>query len=308
MVFNKVTFGDRGLIDSYMMAYGGGSCQHSFIAMFGMQGKYGDTFCEEDGVLYVLREGLSNEAVSAFLMPLGPGCESDEGLKEAIERIADHTHKQGKKVAFNTLTEASMKRVTSLFPGMFKAEEARDSFEYIHAFETLAYLPGAKLARRRQDINSFNRTYGAATQIKIIEESDMEDLRKFQTDWNDNFREYCKANGKKIIDHEHVGIMKTFEHYFEFGLSGIILRIDGFVKGYAYGTVISNDVYDVLVEKGDKNIKDIYRPLNSELVKLCAVGHKYVNREEDCGDLGLRASKLSLMPEFFLKKYVVSEV
>ena len=41
---------------------------------------------------------------------------------------------------------------------------------------------------------------------------------------------------------------------------------------------------------------------------MCAVGHRYINREEDCGDPGMRASKLSLMPEILLKKYVVSEV
>ncbi|MCR5431841.1 MAG: phosphatidylglycerol lysyltransferase domain-containing protein [Lachnospiraceae bacterium] len=308
MVFREVTIDDKTLIDSYMMKYGGGSCQHSFIAMYGMNGKYGDTYCEEDGVLYVLREGLSNDKEVAFLIPQGEKCESDEGLKRAVEKLADHAHMSGRKIVFNTLTEKSMLRVTGLFPGKFKAEEARDSFEYIHLFDDLADMKGPKFARRRQDINSFNRTYGDRTEIKVIEESDLDDIREFQTCWNDEFRAFCKINNKKIIDHEHVGIMKTFDHYKELGVSGIVVRIEKAVRGYAYGTVISDDVYDVLVEKGDKGIKDIYRPLNRELVRLCAQGHKYINREEDCGDLGLRASKESLVPVFFLKKYVVSEV
>ena len=308
MLFRKVTIDDRTIIDGYMMKYGGGSCQHSFIAMFGMQGKYGDTFCEEDGVLYVLREGLSDDGVSAFLIPMGDACVSDGGMKKAVEKIAGHAHDIGKKLVFNTLTERSMKRITGLFPGRFGVKEARDSFEYMHSFETLAYLEGPKLARRRQDVRSFERAYGDRTQIKIIDDSDMEELVNYQVRWNDDFRKYCLEHGKKIIDHEHVGIMKTFDRYKELGVSGIVIRIDGVIRGYAYGTVISDDVYDVLVEKGDKEIKDIYRPLNRELVRMCAEGHKYINREEDCGDPGLRASKLSLMPEFFLKKYIVSEV
>lgn len=308
MQFNRVTLADRSLIDSYMMRYGEGSCQHSFIAMFGMQGKYGDMFCTEDGVLFVYRRGLSDSDKEAFLIPMGEPCENDEGLKGAVYKLLEYSHLRGRKAEFNTLTEHAAQRVMGLFPGLFGSEEARDSFEYIHEFDSLAFLKGSKLARRRQDLNSFNRIFGDRTEIKIIEESDMEDLRCFQTYWNDEFREFCKARGKKLIDHENNGIMKTFDHFFEFGLSGIVLRVEGVVRGYAYGTVISDDVYDVLVEKGDRGIKDIYRPLNTELVRMCAVGHRYINREEDCGDQGMRASKLSLMPEILLKKYVVREV
>ena len=308
MRFKEVNIEDRALIDGYMMRFGEGSCQHSFIAMYGMQGKYGDTFCEEEGVLYVLRKGLSDDGSDAFLAPMGETCENDEGMKKAVEKLLSYAHEHGRKAVFNTLTERSKDRLMRLFPGRFEASELRDSFEYIHTFEGLAEFKGHKLARRRQDMNSFLRVYGDRTVIKKIEESDMEDLRDFQTYWNDEYRELCIRNGKKIIDHEHIGIMKTFDRFFELGISGIVLRIEGVVRGYAYGTVISDDVYDVLVEKGDRGIKDIYRPLNSELVRMCAVGHRYINREEDCGDPGLRASKLSLMPDSFLKKFVVSEV
>ena len=230
MQFNRVTLADRSLIDSYMMRYGEGSCQHSFIAMFGMQGKYGDMFCTEDGVLFVYRRGLSDSDKEAFLIPMGEPCENDEGLKRAVLKLLDYAHSQGKKIEINTLTEKNSDRVTGLFPELFRAEEARDSFEYIHEFDSLAFLNGPKFARRRQDLNSFNRTFGDRTQIKIIEESDMEDLREFQTYWNDDFREICIAKGKKIIDHENVGIMKSFDRFFELGLSGIVLRVEGVVR------------------------------------------------------------------------------
>ena len=122
MQFNNVALGDRSLIDSYMMKYGGGSCQHSFIAMFGMQGKYGDTFCTEGGVLFVNRRGLSDSNKEAFLMPMGEPCENDEGLKRAVLKLLDHAHSKGRKAEFNTLTEQAAHRVTGLFPELFKAE------------------------------------------------------------------------------------------------------------------------------------------------------------------------------------------
>ena len=305
MNFDWVTINDRTAVDAYMLKYGEGSCQHSFMAMYGMKGKYGDKFCIDNDVLYVLRTGLSYDERTAFLVPMGESCLSDAELKAAVEKCLNEAHARGTKLDFNTLTEKSMTAITALFPGKFSVEEARDSFEYMHYFEDLLELKGPKYARRRQDINSFFRTYGDRTDIKVIEESDMKDLTDFQKRWNDEFRELCIKNGKKIIDHEHEGIMNTFEHFFELPVSGIVLRIDGRIRGYAYGTVISEDVYDVLVEKGDRQIKDIYRPLNRELVRECAAGHRLINREEDCGDPGLRASKMSLEPAFLCKKEIL---
>jgi len=220
----------------------------------------------------------------------------------------EYVHGSGKKVEFNTLTESKTHKVTSLFKERFRAEEARDSFEYIHKYKSLVDMSGPEFARRRQDINYFNKIYGDRTVIKVIEESDLDDLRTFQEYWNADHKERCRITGKKIIDYESEGIMKTFDHFGELPVRGIVLRVEGVVRGYAYGMTISNNVFDVLVEKGDRGIKDVYRPINRELVRMCAEGHELINREEDCGDPGLRASKLSLNPEILLKKYIVGEV
>lgn len=302
--FKKVTIDDHNLIDSYMMKYGGGSCQHSFIAMYDMDGKYGDRYYEQDGWLYVLRTGLSHDNIRCYLCPMGDRGDR-VGFKNAIKFILDDAHSHGAKAQFNTVSEADLKLIMELSGDCFEFKEARDSFEYIHYFDSLAHLNGPRFASKRQDIHSFFKRYGDKTRIDYIKPEYMDDLRAFQRRW----MEQWKLSEKPVhLDHEQEGIMNVLDHYEELGVNGIIIFIDNQIRGYAYGVPISDGYWDVLIEKGDKEIKDIYRPLNTELVRMCCEGYKYINREEDCGDPGLRQSKLSNKPDFFIKKYIVDEV
>ena len=91
-------------------------------------------------------------------------------------------------------------------------------------------------------------------------------------------------------------------------LSGVLLEVDGKLAGYAYGAPLSDTHYDVIIEKGDRRIPDIYRILNRELVRMCCQGFTYINREEDVGVEGLRKAKLSYKPDCFIEKYLATEV
>ena len=66
------------------------------------------------------------------------------------------------------------------------------------------------------------------------------------------------------------------------------------------------DTIVVHSEKGDKNYKGSYQAINR--IFLENIGNndnrfKFVNREQDVGDLGLRKAKLSYNPVGFIEKY-----
>lgn len=302
--FKKVVLEDRKLIDGYMMKYGGGSCQHSFIAMYDMDGKYGDRFFERDGFLYILRTGLSHDNIRSYLCPMGDPMDG-QGFASAIDTILEDAHSHGCKAQFNTVIEKDRDRIMQAKPGVFDYVEARDSFEYIHTYEHLANMEGSQFASKRQDINSFFKTYGSRTKIDYIKPEYIDEIRSFQRYW---FEQWKLSEKPVHLDHEQEGIMNVLDHYDELGVNGIVVIVDGRIRGYAYGVPISDGYYDVLIEKGDRQIKDIYRPLNREFVRMCCKGYKYINREEDCGDDGLRQAKMSNKPDFFIKKYIVFEV
>ncbi len=304
MNFEAVTLTHKKMIKPYLYKYGEGSCQHSFAAMFCMANKYGDSLCEKDGWLFIHRAGISSKTERAYLFPMGDN--SDEvRLGHAIEAIIEDAHNHGAAVRFETLTAAAKDAVVRLFPGVFSVTALRDYSEYIYTYDKLANLSGHQMASKRQDINTFYRTYGNSVRIEKIKDKHLDEIRSFQKIWLDN-----RLNGEEDVqlDYENIAIQLGLSNFAELDLSGIVIYIDNVMRGYAYGAPLSQNSYDVMIEKGDRRIADIYRVLNRDLVRLCCGQYRYINREEDVGNEGLRCAKLSYKPDILLEKYLLHEV
>ncbi|MEA4948217.1 MAG: phosphatidylglycerol lysyltransferase domain-containing protein, partial [Petrimonas sp.] len=299
-----VTLEHKKMIKPYLYKYGEGSCQHSFAAMFCMSGKYGDSVCEKDGWLFIHRAGISSKSERAYLFPMGD-ISQESRLKVAIEAIIEDAHHHGAAVRFETLTASAKDTVVKLFPDRFSVTPLRDYAEYIYTYDKLANLPGHKLQDKRYDIRTFYRSFCSRTRIEKIEEKHLDEIRSFQKMWLDN-----RLNGVEDVqlEHENIAIQLGLSNFAQLELSGIVIYIDNVMCGYAYGAPLAENSYDVIIEKGDRRIADIYRVLNRDLVRLCCKEYQYINREEDVGVEGLRYAKLSYQPDVLLEKYLLREV
>ena len=106
-------------------------------------------------------------------------------------------------------------------------------------------------------------------------------------------------------------VIKGLESFFELGLSGGVLRIDGKIHAYTYGEPSGNrqnDTYVVHVEKAFSEVQGTYTAINKEFVNAFCSDYKYINREEDTGAENLRKAKMSYCPAFLLEKYSVKFV
>ncbi len=302
--FKPITTDDRELLTKYLYRYGENSCQHSFAAMYCMSSKYGDMYCEKDGFLYIHRSKKSGNGERVYLAPFGDM--SDEaGFGRAVEEIITDAHENGARVRFETLTKTSADAVLRLFPERFSAESVRDFAEYIYTYEKLADLPGKAMASKRYDISTFFRDFGDRVQIEAISTEHIEDIRAFQACW---LSDMLRGEEDVQLECENEAIQLGLSHFEELSLSGIVVFIDGRLCGYAYGVPLSDNAYDVIIEKGDRSISDIYRVLNRDLVRMCCKSYSYINREEDVGVEGLRKAKMSYKPDILLEKFVVTEV
>ena len=301
--FKPITLDEKEITERYFYRYGENSCQHSFVSMYCMSVKYNDMFCERDGFIYILRDGTCTEDERIYLFPMGDF--SDEaGLKCALENVLSDARAHGKKAAFVTVTERSARLAEKLMPGTFRCENVRDFAEYIYTREKLAELPGKAMASKRYDIKTFMRDYGERCVIEKIEPRHIDDIMSFQEKWlSEMLRDVVDVQ----LDLENESIKRGLSAFSELGLSGIVIYIDGVLCGYAYGAPLSEDCYDVMIEKGDRTVTDIYRVLNRDLVRLCCEDFEYINREEDMGVEGLRKAKLSYKPDILLEKYILRE-
>ena len=171
--------------------------------------------------------------------------------------------------------------IQSLFPGRFRFEEARGDFEYICDRAAQVEMQGAKFRKLRSKVNR----------------------GKHCCNWN--VVRICKENlpaCRTIIQHwEHSGIsdrevaLFSLEHFEELNMMGIILETAEGPQATAYGSCITNDVFDLHVAKTVMHNIDSY--LKWELYSHLPETVRVVNLEEDLNLPGLRTSKLESLPE-----------
>ena len=302
--FKSISLDMKTALEPYFYQYGEGSCQHSFVSLFCMSVKYGDQVCLKDGYVYILRANQCTNHWRVYLFPMGDPSDR-KGVARAVGEILEDAHDHGAKVRFQTITEQAKGLLEELFPGRFQYEYCRDYAEYLYTNQKLAELPGSEMASKRHDINTFYRNYGDRTVIAVMEPRHIQGVLSFQSDW---LRDYLGGEEDVQLDCENAAIQCGLSHYEELGLSGIVVFVDGQIAGYAYGVPLSDTHYDVIIEKGDRRIPDIYRVLNRDLVRMCCQRYAYINREEDVGVEGLRKAKLSYKPDRFIEKYIAMEV
>lgn len=287
------------LVYPYTSIHGNGSCQHSFVSMYALFEKYGDCICEEGGFLYTLRSHLCDEQYRTYLAPMGSG-----NLRSAFRNILDDAHRYGKKVRFITLTEEYARFAERAFPGAFTIQEDRDLAEYVYDAKKLSDFPGKEFKKRRQEVNKFWAAYGARASVTKMTAADIADVLAYEEEW---VHQNSETHDASALEREARSAVKMLRHFEKFHIIGIVLRIDGRVRGFTFGTRLNDDVFDDLLEKGDRNILNINKILRMELAKQCALDYTYENLEEDLGIPGLRNMKMFYQPEFLLSKYVATE-
>lgn len=299
--FNFKTVGpeDYDRIYAYTSVYGEGSTQHSPVSMYSLQEKYGDETCEQDGFLYTLRSHLCDPKYRVYLAPLGGG-----NKKDAYAWILKDAASHGQRVKFVTLTEKVAADLEQYYPGRFEITGNRDLAEYFYRSKAMSTFSGGKMARLRWEANAFRKRLGERVDFRRIVPQDFPEILDFEEKWLAMSEE---THDMDALRTEARMIRKQIAHYDALRLSGAVLRIDGAVEGFSYGTGVSRQVYDVLVEKVNRDIPHIAKVLRQEATRLCAMDYEYVNMEEDVGVPGLRFMKENYHPEYMLHKYIATE-
>jgi hypothetical protein len=87
---------------------------------------------------------------------------------------------------------------------------------------------------------------------------------------------------------------------------GGVLMVDDLIVAYTIAEKLDEDTVVVHYEKGCPDYKGVYQAINQMFLENLDGNFKWVNREQDLGEEGLRQAKLSYNPVGFLKKYRVS--
>ena len=176
----------------------------------------------------------------------------------------------------------------------------RDWDDYIYDAEKFKTYSGKKYSGQRNHVNKFKKLY-PDYKVCVLQKQDYQKIEKFLKEFElgTDFSVWTeKSEQEKVYDY-----VKNAE---KLNQVGAYLELDGKVVAFSMGEVV-NDTLIVHVEKALKTYEGVYPTMAQEFAKLFATGGvKFINREEDCGDMGLRISKLQYRPIEIRQKNTVT--
>jgi hypothetical protein len=178
--------------------------------------------------------------------------------------------------------------------------EDRDFFDYVYRASDLAELPGTKYGKIRNRLNKFTKNFAYTTEE--ISEKNMDEVNEFLKRW-------ClwkDCGSDELLENERKAIIYSMSHFFDLGLMGLALRINGLIQAISVYEKMNADTVVVHFEKGSPDFDGIYKAINMETAQRVRHLIPYIDREEDLGIPGLRQAKLSYHPDHFIELYHVT--
>jgi uncharacterized protein len=178
--------------------------------------------------------------------------------------------------------------------------EDRDNFDYLHIKEEMALLHGRAYHRKKNRVNYFMLRHRYLVE-PYDRDRHLEGAQTLLAEW---FR-VRSAMEAGSVQGEVCGAAEALRLDRELGLQGIVVIVDGAVKGFALGEQLNGDTAVCHFAKGDLFIDGLSQFLDREFARLLFTDCRYLNREQDLGSESLRQSKLSYRPVELVKKYRV---
>lgn len=237
--------------------------------------------------ILLLRGTYDNEKY--YFMPLSKKDDNDEIKKKVsiLKKMKENKEKVG------YFTESEVEKLKDFFD----FEEIRDYFDYVYSVEDLAFLKGRKYSKKRNRINLFEKTYSYS--YEKITKNNIDEVISFQEEWSSiNY-----ADKSEILENELIGIKNILNNFEKLDVVGALIRVDNKIVAYTIGEILTDNMIVIHIEKALTEYLGSYQMINSLFLKNEFLNFKYVNREDDFGDLGLREAKSSYYPELMIKKY-----
>ena len=177
--------------------------------------------------------------------------------------------------------------------------EDRDNFDYLHLKQEMATLPGKEYHKKKNRVNYFLLRH--RYQAELYHPGHLEGALALLEEW----RRVRITTAPASVEGEVAGAAEALKLAAELGLSGVVILVDGAVKGFALGECLNRETAVCHFEKGDLFMDGLSQLLDREFSRLLFTGCTYLNREQDLGEPSLRQSKLSYRPVELIRKYRV---
>lgn len=295
MKFRSLHLEDKDAVNEVLLPLGRNDSALGFANLYSLTEKYRTQVSFDGGTLYV-RQCDRIPGAMAYYPPLGT-----QDIAREVVKLMNEAQAEGHDLQLVGLSLEEKEQIERDMPGVFEFSSDRNFADYLYLTEVLAAYEGPGLAKKRRETNKFFQLYGHDASFEPIALDKMDELRAYQQVWFETSRR--RGTDEHPLELEHRKILLDMDCFQELDLEGILLRINGKVEGYAYGSVLPGGAFDVMVLKGNLSYRFVWRALLRELARYCTGKAAYLNLEEDLGLPGLRENKMSYQPCALMEKY-----
>ena len=284
--FRAIDKGDIAIIREYTQNFGIQSCDFTLcgVYLWGVYYKY--EICVYKNTLFI--KGVDESGRVSFAVPFG-----EMERSESIRIVCDYCRLHKIEPRFSFVPKCAL---DSFVGG--NALELEGWADYIYDAESLATLSGKKLHKKKNRFNKFIKTYENHRFLRVNGEN-IARLREFYA----RFKRENPADTERLVAEEAI-IERIFDEFEDLSLNCGMLEVDCEIIAFAIGERVGDTLY-VHFEKALRSFDGAFEAVNCLFVREFANDARFVDREEDMNDLGLRQAKMAYNPAYFVDKYAV---
>lgn len=289
--FKVIELSDKAWIDELLSYSDFRGCEYCFANNMAWR-RMADTKIARYKDFYIscsFRDGIY------FTFPAGRG-----DYAEVFSQMKRFSEENNQPLTIGSVLPEQFGIFSELYPdGAYEITPDEDGRDYVYNSSDLAQLAGKKYHSKRNHLKKIlDRNYS----YKPLDENDFDECITYAVNTYNRDSSYDVQS--KV--YEQFAINTYFENFYELGLRGGVLRVDGRIAAFTLGEPINSDTFGVHIEKADADMVGAYAAINNFFAKSAAEDHRYLNREEDLGVEGLRKAKRSYHPAFMIEKHIVT--
>lgn len=252
------------------------------------------SYAIEEKTLFIKGFSESDMATTAYSLPVGA-----LPLEAAISRLRRHCASIGEALLLSAVPEDALPAVEALRP--VDIQELPDWADYIYDIAALSTFAGKKLNKKRNHINRFiseNPDYA----LKPIDSTNLPAVREFLSGLE------VPVTKPLMADYDRLQVFNILDNPDIYPFYGAVLTIgQGQPVAFTFGEV-KGDTLVTHVEKIDHSVTGAGETICRDFCAMMSQkfpGLRFVNREDDAGDPGLRQAKQAMNPSGLIRKYNV---
>lgn len=268
------------------------TCDYTVGGMLMWADYFDYKYCIYKDTLFVKGISENHPGLTAFSLPLGA-----LPLNDAVAILTRYCEQTDTRMTFSAVPAEMAEDLAALTGG--RVEPLEGWSDYLYSASALATLTGKAYSKKRNHVNRFI-TDNPAYRFEMISAANLDEAREFVAG-----RDVADKADAEMASYELQQCLDVIDNLDKYLFEGALLRDnDSKVCAVTFGEV-EGDTLFVHIEKMNHLVAGAGETINrlfAESMLLRYPWLKYINREEDMGDSGLRYAKESYHPVALLDK------